>query len=572
VRVLGFVRPYPGRLVAAGIALVVAAACVLALGQALRQVIDDGFATRDAASLDRSLILLLAVVAILAIATYVRFYSVSWLGERVVADIRRAVFSHLLRLEPAFFETTRTGEVISRLTSDATLLEQVIGTSFSMALRNVIIMLGSLGMLVITSAKLTAFVLIGVPLVMAPILIYGRRVRRLARAAQDRVADVSVYVDETLHEIRTVQAYVHEDQDRRGFGARVESSFATALERIRNRAALVAMVMFLVFGAIAVILWIGGHDVLAGRITAGDLSAFVFYSVLVASAVGAISEVVGDLQRAAGATERIMELLARRPGIAAPAEVVPLAPDHRGEVAFEAVSFAYPSRPDAPALTDVSFVVRRGERVAVVGPSGAGKSTLFQLLLRFHDPAAGGVSVAGHDVRTLDPRVLRREFALVPQEPVIFAASLAENVRYARPEASDAEVCQAIEAALLADVADRLPQGVDTFLGERGVRLSGGERQRLAIARAILADAPILLLDEATSSLDAESEAFVQQALERLMAGRTTLVIAHRLATVRHADRILVLDAGRIVASGTHDELVRAGGLYARLATLQLLA
>ena len=571
LEVARFVLPYRGRIAIAGVALLIAAACVLVIGQGLRQVVDQGFATSDPSALDRSLLVLLAVVAILAVATYTRFYAVSWLGERVTADIKRRVFSHILTLEPTFFETTRTGEVISRLTNDTTLLEQVIGTSFSMALRNVVIMVGSIAMMIATSPKLTALALVGVPLVMTPILVFGRRVRRLSRETQDRVADVSAYIDETLHEIRTVQAYAHEPYDRARFDERVEQSFATALSRIRNRAWLVALVMFLVFGAIGVILWIGGHDVLAGRVTAGDLSAFVFYAVLVAAAVGAISEVVGDLQRAAGATDRLMALLVRAPTVQGPRSPTPMPTAGRGRIALEHVTFHYPSRPETPTLADFSLTVKAGERVALVGPSGAGKSTVFQLLLRFYDPTQGRVLVDGVDARMADPRALRERFALVPQEPVIFAATVAENVRYARPTAGDSEVQAACRAAFMLEVVERLPQGFGTFLGERGVRLSGGERQRLAIARALLADRAILLLDEATSSLDAESEAYVQKALDRLMQDRTTLVIAHRLATVKDADRIVVVDAGRIAAIGSHDQLVEAGGLYARLASLQLL-
>ena len=551
------------------VALLVAAACVLVLGQGLRRVIDGGFASGDAALLDAALIALLGVIVVMAIATYTRFYFVSWIGERVSADIRRAVFGHLLDLSPGFFEVTRTGEVISRLTNDTSLLEVVIGSSASFALRNTLIMAGSLVMLVVTSPKLTALVVLGVPLVIAPILLYGRRVRTLSRASQARVADVSVYIDEALHEIRTVQSYGHEDEDRARFGERVEQAFATAAERIRQRALLIALVMLLAFGAVGVILWIGGHDVLEGRISAGELSAFVFYAVLVAGAFGAVSEVIGDLQRAAGATERLMELLATEPQIHAPVEPQPLPVPARGEVRFERVSFSYPSRPDVPALADFSLEVRPGETVALVGPSGAGKSTVLQLLLRYYDADAGCISIDGVELRRAEPRSLRTRLALVPQDPVIFAASVRENVRYGRPGASDAEVQAACAAAYASEFIERLPEGADTFLGERGVRLSGGQRQRLSIARALLADRAVLLLDEATSALDAESELAVQQALDRIMRNRTTLVIAHRLATVQKANRIVVLDQGRVVDVGTHAELVRRGGLYARLAELQ---
>jgi ATP-binding cassette subfamily B protein len=571
-RIGGFLRPHRSRIAVAAVALVVAAGCVLVLGQGLRQVIDAGFASRDPASLDRALVGLLAVVAVLSVATFTRFYSVSWLGERITADLRRAVFSRVLDLPPGFFETTRTGEVISRLTNDTALLEVVIGSSASFAVRNLLITTGSLVMLVITSPKLTALVVLGVPLVVVPILLFGRRVRRLSRATQDRVADVSAYVDEALHEIRTVQAYGHEPHDRQLFAERVETTFGTALARIRQRAALIAMVILLSFGAVGVILWVGGHDVLAGRLSAGQLSAFVFYAVLVAGGAAAISEVIGDLQRAAGATERLMELLATEPAIRAPAEPVPLPEPPRGEVRLAHVTFHYPSRPDEPALADFTLAVRPGERVALVGPSGAGKTTVFQLLLRYYEPGAGEILVDGVEVRRADPRAVRSRFALVPQDPVIFAASVRENVRYARPDASDAEVLAAARAAYAMEFVERLPEGLDTFLGERGVRLSGGQRQRLSIARALLADRAVLLLDEATSSLDAESEHFVQLAASRLMEGRTTLIIAHRLATVQGADRIVVMDRGRIIAEGSHAELLRAGGLYARLAALQFMA
>jgi ATP-binding cassette subfamily B protein len=568
-RVGRFVRPYRRQVVYAAIGLVVAAAAVLMVGQGLKFVIDRGFAAGSAIELDRMLGAMLGVIVVMAAATYTRFYFVSWLGERVTADLRQAVFDHLLRLPPGFFELARTGEVISRLTTDTTMLETVIGSSASMAIRNLLLLIGGLVMLALTSLKLTLLVLAGVPVVIVPIVLFGRRVRRFARATQDRIGDVGAYLDESLHEIRTVQAYGHEDRDRRDFGARVEAAFETALRRIRQRATLVAAVIVLVFGAVGVILWIGGHDVLAGRISPGQLSAFVFYAVIVAGAVGTISEVIGDLQRAAGATERLFELLAVQPDIGAPSRPIGLPEPSPGTVAFENVTFRYPSRPDLAALERFTLEVRAGERVALVGPSGAGKTTVFQLLLRFYDPQAGIVRVDGVDLTQADPRRARTRLALVPQDPVIFAASVEDNVRYGRPDASAADIRAACEAAYATEFIERLPQGYATFLGERGVRLSGGQRQRLAIARAILADRPVLLLDEATSALDAESERMVQRALERLMAHRTVLMIAHRLATVRHADRIVVMEQGRVVAVGDHDALVRDNPLYARLAALQ---
>jgi ATP-binding cassette subfamily B protein len=441
-----------------------------------------------------------------------------------------------------------------------------------MAVRNLLLLTGGLVMLAITSAKLTLLVLLGVPLVVPPIILFGRRVRKLARESQDRVGELGAYIDEALHEIRTVQAYGHEAQDRRHFAARVEDAFATARQRVRQRALLIAAVIFLAFGAVGVILWIGGHDVVAGRITGGELSAFVFYAVIVASSVGTLSEVFGDVQRAAGASERLFELLAVEPAIRAPADPVELPSPARGTVTLEAVTFRYPSRPDAAALEGLTLDVSAGEKVALVGPSGAGKTTVFQLLLRFYDPQRGTVRIDGVDLRTADPAAVRRRLALVPQDPVIFAASVLDNVRYGRPEATEAEVHAACDAAFASEFIERLPEGYASFLGERGVRLSGGQRQRLAIARAILADRPVLLLDEATSALDAESERTVQLALERLMAGRTVLIIAHRLATVRHADRIAVLDRGRLVAAGSHDRLLAESPLYARLAALQFAA
>jgi ATP-binding cassette, subfamily B, bacterial len=566
-----FMLPYRARIAGALLALVVAAGCVLALGQGLKHVVDSGFGSGDPRLLDEALGAMIGVAAVLAVATYFRFSLMMSTGERVITDLRRAVFDHILGLEPGFFEATRTGEVISRLTADSTLLQQVIGFGLSMFVRNLLMMSGAAVMLFVVSWKLALMVLLGVPATLVPILLLGRRVRRLSRANQDRVADVSAYVDEAIHEIRTVQAYAHEDADRSAFAAHAEAAFGAGLARIRQKALLISSVMLIAFSAVGLILWIGGYDVLAGRLTAGELSAFVFYALVVAAGAGTVSEVWGELQRGAGATERLIELLETEPGIVAPPQ--PLEPDPRagGDIEFDGVSFAYPARPSSAALQGFSLKVARGERVALVGPSGAGKSTVFALLARFYDPQAGEVRIDGVDVREFEPRALRRLLAVVPQEPVIFAASVLDNVRYGRPQASRPEVERACQRAYAIEFVERLPQGLDTLLGERGVTLSGGQRQRLSIARALLADRPILLLDEATSSLDAASERMVQRALDELERGRTTLVIAHRLATVRHADRIVVLERGAIVAQGTHAQLMREGGLYASLAALQFL-
>jgi ATP-binding cassette subfamily B protein len=569
LRLARFVAPYRLKIAVALCALVVAAGCVLALGRGLQHVVDKGFGSANPELLNAALAAMIGVAALLSAATFVRFYLMMSIGERVVTDLRRAVFNHILALEAGYFEATRTGEVISRLTNDTTVLQQVIGYGLSMFVRNLLMMVGAAVMMFVVSWKLAAFVLLGIPATLIPILLLGRRVRRLSRDNQDRVADVSSYVDEAVHEIRTVQAYAHEDADRAAFGRHAEAAYRSGVSRIGQKAFLIASVMLIAFCAVGVILWVGGHDVFAGRLTAGELSAFVFYAFVVATGAGTVSEVWGELQRAAGATERLMEILDTQPAISAPSLPAPRPP--HTEIVFDAVSFAYPTRPGNPALDHFSLTVSQGERVALVGPSGAGKTTVLALLLRFYDPQTGAVRIGGTGLRDYDPQNLRRLIAVVPQDPVIFAASVLDNVRYGRPEASREEAERACEQAFALEFIHRLPQGMDTVLGERGVTLSGGQRQRLSIARALLADRPILLLDEATSSLDAASERMVQQALEALERGRTSIVIAHRLATVQHADRIVVLDRGRIVAQGSHAELMKEGGLYANLATLQFL-
>lgn len=571
-QLFGFLRPYAPVVIAAALALLVAAAAVLGFGIVLQRVVDDGLNSGSAEALNEALLLFLLVVSIMTVSVAARVYLVTWIGERVVADVRKAVFAKVLLLEPAFFEVMRTGEVISRVTTDTSLLQVVVGSTLAIAVRNALLISGGLVMLFITSGKLALLVMLGVPLAVIPLWLLGHRVRNRSRITQDRIADIGAFIDEVLYGIQTVQAFCHEAIDRRRYGDQVEAAFQAAIARTRVSALLTALVMLFTFIAISVVLWVGGHDVLAGRMSGGQLSAFVFYALLVAGSVSALSEVAGELLRAAGATERLLELLNTQPVISPPVAPVALPEPPHGKLELSNVTFCYPSRPETKALNQLSLTLQPGQKVALVGPSGAGKSTLLQLLLRFHDPQTGSICFDGIDIREADPRELRRRMALVPQDPVIFGANAWDNIRYGLDAVHEADIRHAAEAAHAAEFLDQLPQGFSTFLGERGVRLSGGQRQRIAIARAILRNPAVLLLDEATSSLDAESERLVQEALEHLMETRTTLIIAHRLATVRKVDHILVLDQGRIVASGTHDELIVQQGLYARLAALQFRA
>ncbi|GHA89109.1 ABC transporter transmembrane domain-containing protein [Modicisalibacter luteus] len=573
LRLLGLLRPYRIRLAFAGASLLVASGSVLLLGQGLRLAIDQGFMDRDASDLNRALLAMLCVVGVLAGASALRYYLVTWIGERLAADLRRLVFDHLLTLDPAFFENGShnqgAGEIQSRLTADTSVLQSLFGSSLSVALRNLLMLIGAAILMLVTQPWLSALVLIGIPATVLPILWFGRRVRRLSRHSQDQVAELGRYAGETLTGIRTVQAFGHEATDRRHYARHAEAAFGVAVARTRQRAWLTGIAMLVIFAAVGLMLWQGGHAVLAGNMSAGELSAFVFYAVLAAGAVAALSEVAGDVQRAAGAAERLLELLDARASIRPPDQPIPLPSPLQGAIDIEHVSFAYPSRRHTPALDGVSIHIRPGERIALVGPSGAGKSTLLQLLLRFYDPDNGRLCLDGVDLRDLDPAQLRSVIGMVAQEPVLFTGTAADNIRYGAPEASDAEVRAAAQDANALTFIEALPHGFDSHLGPGGIQLSGGQRQRLAIARALLRNPRVLLLDEATSALDAESERLVQEALNRLMEGRTTLVVAHRLSTVVSADRLLVFDHGRLIGDGPHQQLLETNTLYRHLASLQ---
>ncbi len=566
---LQFLKPYRTQITIFLIALICTAVVTLSIGQGLRLVIDQGFAQQSQQHLNTAILFIIGASVLMAIGTYIRFYLISWLGERVSADIRTAVFNHIVGLHPAFFETNRSGDIMSRLTSDTTLLQSIIGSSVSIALRSAISFSGALIMLLITNLKLSLIILLAVPVVLMPVLVFGRKVRTLSRKSQDSVADVGSYAGEVIQHIKTVQSFTQESQEQQAFAQEVEKAFAVAKRRISQRAILMGVVILLVFGALSIMLWVGGSDVIDGNMSGGDLGAFIFYAILMAAGVASLSEVYGELQRAAGATERLMELLQADNKILVAADTNERAADLPPVLAFKNLTFCYSSRPDQPALRDFSLTIEQGQIVALVGPSGAGKSTLFDLIQRFYDPQQGSVLFGHCDIRQLQPSDLRRQIAVVQQQPTLFTGDVMYNIRYGKPEASDEQVIAAATAAHADEFIQRLPDGYQSDLGEQGVGLSGGQRQRIAIARALLKDPRILLLDEATSALDAESEYKVQLALDKLMKGRTTIIIAHRLATILHADQIVVMDAGERVAMGSHQDLLNSSELYARLARLQ---
>ena len=564
-----FLKPYSGRIGIFLFALVFTAVVTLSIGQGLRLVIDQGFSEQSQQHLNSAILFILLASALMAVGTYIRFYLISWLGERVSADIRSAVFNHVVHLHPAFFETNRSGDIMSRLTSDTTLLQSIIGSSVSIALRSVISFTGALIMLLITNLKLSLIIMLAVPLVLMPILIFGRKVRNLSRESQDSIADVGSYAGEVIQHIKTVQSFTQETQEKNAFSREVERAFDVAKRRVSQRAILMAVVIMLVFSALSVMLWVGGSDVINGTMTGGELGAFIFYAILMATGVASLSEVYGELQRAAGATERLMELLHAENDILIAAKVAVEAKDLTPVLEFKNLRFCYPSRPQQPALDDFSLRIEEGKIVALVGPSGAGKSTLFDLIQRFYDPQKGGIFFGGRNIKDLYPTDLRQQIAVVQQQPTLFTGDVMYNIRYGKPEATDEQVMAAATAAHADEFIRHLPDGYQSDLGEQGVRLSGGQRQRIAIARALLKDPRVLLLDEATSALDAESEYMVQLALDKLMKGRTTVIIAHRLATILHADLIVVMDQGQAVATGSHNDLLSSSELYSRLAKLQ---
>ena len=580
-----FVRPYKMRLIVAIIALIATATLTLSLGQGVKLMIDEGFSSQSTVGLANALSVIGLIIFAMSFGAYFRFYMVSWLGERVVADIRKKLYSHLVSLPPSFFEDNLAGEIQSRVTTDTTLLQTVIGSSFSFALRNTLTFIGGLTLMFISNIKLTLIVLLVVPFIIFPLIYFGRKVKKLSRDSQDKIATVGAWAGESLQHIKVVQAFTREDMVNEQFSLAAEGAFVVALKRIRQRAILIALVMMLVMGSVAGMLFVGGSDVIAGELSAGDLAAFVFYAIMVAGSLAAVTEVYGEVQRAAGAAERIRELLATEADIKSPIAKLPIVNlpgiidtqniDTTSEsqtealIEFNNMSYAYPSRPNRNALEKLTLAVKAGESIALVGPSGAGKSTLFDLLLRFRDPQSGEIKISGKPLTEWDLQELRSQFALVPQQPVLFSANVWDNLKYGRPDATEAEVIAAVKAAHAEEFIEQLPDGYQSFLGEQGVKLSGGQKQRLAIARAILRDPKILLLDEATSALDAQSEHYVQQALDTLMKGRTTFIIAHRLATVRHVDRIAVFEQGQLMDVGSHDELLESSELYSRLAELQ---